>query len=181
MNLVQALLSEHSKAMSDKIVRHIGNDPKRFADLVRIYLAGPYRVTQRAAWPLSHCGGLHPSLIRLHLRKILKAVRAPGIHDAVKRNTVRMLQFIEIPKAHQGDVAAVCFEFLMNPKEPIAVRVFSMTVLANLAKLLPDLQGELRIVIEDQLPFGSPGFINRAKKILKDLKPGLAESQRIGR
>ena len=80
-----------------------------------------------------------------------------------------MFQFIDIPRAYQGDVAAVCFEFLMNPKEPIAVRVFSMTVLANLAKLLPDLQGELRIVIEDQLPYSSPGFMSRAKKVLKNL------------
>jgi hypothetical protein len=57
----------------------------------------------------------------------------------------------------------------MNKKEPIAVKVFSMTVLANLSKSSPDIKKELRIAIEDQLPYGSAGFVSRAKKVLKEI------------
>ncbi len=81
-----------------------------------------------------------------------------------------MLQFIPIPKSSQGQVASLCFKFLNDPKQPIAVRVFSMTVLANLAREVPELQRELRILIEDQLPYGSAGFVSRGRSILKKLK-----------
>jgi hypothetical protein len=62
-----------------------------------------------------------------------------------------------------------CFA-LLDPKEPIAVRAFSMTVLGNLAAQHPDLKKELRLVIESQLPYGSAGFVARAKKVLKQLE-----------
>jgi hypothetical protein len=45
-----------------------------------------------------------------------------------------------------------------------------MTVLANLAKKLPELKNELVPLIEDQMPFGSAGFISRGRKVLKELK-----------
>jgi hypothetical protein len=92
------------------------------------------------------------------------------VHDAVKRNVVRLLQFIEIPKQLQGLTADICFRFFHNKREPIAVRVFSMTVLSNLAKKLPELKNELIPLIEDQLPYGSAGFISRGRKVLRELK-----------
>jgi hypothetical protein len=44
------------------------------------------------------------------------------------------------------------------------------TVLANLVEKQPGLKSELRIIIEDELPYGSAGFLSRGKKILKKLK-----------
>ena len=83
---------------------------------------------------------------------------------------MRLLQFIEVPKHAQGLVANLCFTFLQNIKEPIAIRVFAMTVLVNLSKTLPELKNELISIIEDQMPYGSPGFISRGRKSLKELK-----------
>ena len=64
MNLVETITNEHSKAQCDKIVKYIGCDRSRFAQLVKVFLSGPYRITQRAAWPLSYCVELHPELVR---------------------------------------------------------------------------------------------------------------------
>ncbi|MBI1768424.1 MAG: hypothetical protein HY015_04640 [Bacteroidetes bacterium] len=170
MNLKQAALKEHSKSQCNKIVKYIGNDPKKFSELVDVFLAGPYRVSQRIAWPLSCCIEENTTLIHPHLTKVLKYAQRSDVHDSVKRNVVRLLQFIDIPKKHQGTVADVCFKFFNNAKESIAVRVFSMTVLANLAKQIPELKNELIPIIEDQLPYGSAGFVSRGRKVLKDLK-----------
>ena len=62
-----------------------------------------------------------------------------------------------------------CFKFLESSTEALAVKVFSMTVLSNLAKQYPEIVPEIKIVIEDQLPHQSAGFKSRAKKVLKDL------------
>lgn len=170
MNLCKSILKEYSKVTMTKIVDYVGDNPTRFKELVNIFLAGPYRITQRAAWPLSYSVRNHPAIIKPHLKKVLDHLEKPDIHDSVKRNTVRLLQDINIPKGLQGKVVDICFKYLSDPKEPIAVRVFSMTVLANLAKENPELKNEIIPIIEDQLPFGSAGFRSRGMKVLKDLR-----------
>ncbi|MEQ1587091.1 MAG: hypothetical protein ABL895_14485 [Cyclobacteriaceae bacterium] len=170
MNLVKVILYEHSKPQMEKIRRYVGTDVKRFAELVNVFLAGPYRVTQRASWPLSSCVEHNPSLIKPHLKKILGYLPKEGEHVAVKRNILRLLQYVTIPKSLQAKTINLCFDFLSNPQEAIAVRVFAMTVLANLAQENPDLKNEIILIIEDQLPYGSAGFLSRSKKVLKQLK-----------
>jgi len=44
-----------------------------------------------------------------------------------------------------------------------------MTVLARIVKREPELGRELRLVIEEQLPFAGAGFRARAKEVLKYL------------
>ena len=170
MNLIKEILKKHSKSQKDKIVNYVNNDPKRFADLVAVFLAGPYRVTQRAAWPLSYCVENNPGLIKPHLKKIIDFLGKPGEHDAVKRNILRVLQFIPIPKSLQGKTVDLCLSFLTDGKQPVAIRVFAMTVLGNIAKENVDLKNEIIIIIEDQLPYGSAGFVSRGRKTLKQLK-----------
>jgi hypothetical protein len=42
-----------------------------------------------------------------------------------------------------------------------------MTVLYRLIEKEPDLKKELRIILEDELPYASPAFVSRARKILQ--------------
>jgi len=169
MNLRDEILKEHSKKQTMKIVKYIGTDQKRFDELLRLFLADEYRVTQRAAWALSYCAIEHPELIQKHLKKIILNLEKP-VHVAVKRNTLRFIQFVQIPRTLQGRAAEICFRFLNDLKEPIAIRVFAMSVLANICQVHPELSNELRLSIEAQLPYGSAGVHSRAKKVLKSLK-----------
>jgi hypothetical protein len=169
MDLRKEILKEHSMTYRDRIVAYVGASKKSFADLIAVYLAGPYRVTQRASWPISVCVEKYPQLIGPHLKKLLTFVVKPGVHVAVKRNTMRLLQFVDIPKKFHGQVAEIAFNFLNDKKETVAVQVFAMTVLANIVKEEPDLANELRTIIEDRLPYASAGFRSRASKVLKGL------------
>jgi hypothetical protein len=54
MDLLKLLRAEHSKKQTDRIVHYIGADKDRFALLMKLFLQGEYRITQRAAWPLSY-------------------------------------------------------------------------------------------------------------------------------
>jgi len=169
IDIKKIVLKEHSRKMVLQIGKYVDNNPKKFKELIDIFLAGPYRVTQRTSWPISHLVEKNPSLILPHLNVVLNMLDRNDVHDAVKRNILRLLQFIDMPKKYYGRVVDRCFA-LMDPKQPIAVRVFSMTVLGNIAQELPDLKKELQLVIEDQLPYASAGYRSRAKKILKTLK-----------
>lgn len=167
MDIRKALQEEHSKKQCDSIVSYIGADQERFDMLVNIFLNGEYRLVQRAAWPLSYCVIAHPQLIKKHLKKILQNLKKPGIHNAVKRNTIRLLQEIEIPGPMHGTVMDICFQYLADPKEMVAVKAFSITVLGNLAEQYPEIIPELKLVIEDQLPHETAAFKVRAGKLLK--------------
>lgn len=170
MDLRKMLQNGHSKAQTYAIVSYIDNNPKRFKALVNMYLEGPYKITQRAAWPLSICVEQDPQLIAPHLKKILDYLKTPGTHDAVRRNTMRLLQFIQIPKRYHGQVAEICFKYLMDRRVAVAIRVFSMTVLSQIIKEQTGLREELKLILEDQLPYESPAFVSRATKVLKEIR-----------
>lgn len=166
MNLREFILEEHSKSHTTAIVNWVGNDKKRFAQLVDVFLDGEYRVTQRASWPLSLCVERHPELVLPHLGKLLRNLEKPGLHNAVLRNTMRLLQEIEIPEKYLGNLVDTCFSFVQKTETPIAVRVFAMTVLVNIVKREPELKREVRELIESLMEEGSPGIKSRGKKML---------------
>jgi len=169
MNIKAELLKEHSKAQAACVAEYVAKNPERFDDLMKLFFSNTYRVTQLAAWPLGICAEKHPHLVQPYLSQMIDNL-AKDVHDAVKRNTVRALQFIEIPEELLGEAANNCFALLESNKEPIAIKVFSMTVLGNICEKEPDLGQELKLIIEDQLPYGSAGFKSRAKKVLKKIE-----------
>ena len=168
MNIKDEILKEHSKQQAIKIVDYIGTDPKKFAELMHLFFDREYRTSQRAAWVVSHCIDRHPGLAKPHLRPMILNLRNE-VHAAVTRNTFRTLQFLEIPDDLVGETVDIGFTFLEARDQPIAVKVFAMTVLANICKKIPGLKKELSILIEDQMPYASAGFRNRGSKILKQL------------
>ena len=167
MELEKLLASEHSKKQCDRIVKYIGSDKEKFAELMRLFFNGEYRITQRAAWPMSYVVRDHPALITPYFKKLLDHLDKPGIHVAIVRNTVRLLQDVEIPARFQGRVMSRCFDYVAAPETPIAVKAFSLTVLENLSKKYPEILPELKDIIESQWDQATPAFRSRAKKALK--------------
>lgn len=170
MDLRTEILKEHSRRQAEKIARYALSAPSRFKELMDLFCSNEYRVAQRAAYALMVCTDEQPEIILPYLGRLLKNLRKEGIHDAIKRNTMRVLQDIHIPKKHQGAVLEAAFGFLNNKKEPIAIRVFAMTVIFNLSKLYPELGQELKLIIESEIDEGAlPAFRSRGTKILKAL------------
>jgi hypothetical protein len=167
MYLEKLLAEEHSKRQCDRIVKYIGKDKDRFAELMRLFFKGEYRITQRAAWPLSYVVRLHPEMITPYFKKLLDHLDKKGLHVAVVRNTVRLLQDVEIPAKFHGRVMSRCFDYVGAPDTPIAVKAFSLTVLQNLSQKYPDILPELKLIIEEQWDQAPPAFRVRARKVLK--------------
>ncbi|MBI5916202.1 MAG: hypothetical protein HY842_12570 [Bacteroidetes bacterium] len=162
------ILREHSKAQTMRIVHHIGDNPTLFDELVKLVLEGEKLVAQRAAWVLRYCTEAHPQLARPHVENLVKNLRNP-IHDAVKRNTVSLLETFPVPDELAGEAADILFRFVADPKEPVAVRCFSMTALLNICKNEPDLLEELRLTIEDMMPHSTAGLRSRGSRVLKQI------------
>ena len=166
MNLREEILREHSKAQCNKIVRWVGDSQKRFEELFHLFLTDEYRVNQRAAWPVSYCVIAHPSFIKNNFGKLIKNLRKPGLHDSVKRNSIRFLKHIDIPEKYHGEIMDICFGYLASPKEAVAIKVFSLIVLGKLSKKYPDIIPEIKVMIGEQLPHQTIAFKGQAQKLL---------------
>jgi hypothetical protein len=169
MHLPQELLTQSSKTHALRVAAHIGNDPGQFGTLMDVFFGGPYRLTQRAAAVMNYCVEAHPALIVPYLARLLAYCRGP-VPDAVKRNTMRLLQSQPVPEALEGELLEGCFELLHNASESVATKVFAMTVAHNLCRRHPDLGRELVFLIETQLPYQSAAFRNRGLKVLAALR-----------
>jgi hypothetical protein len=167
MDLHKLLAAEHSRKQCDRIVNYIGDDKDRFAKLIQLFFKGEYRITQRAAWPLSYCVRHHPELIQPYFKPLLDKLSRKDIPIAVTRNTLLLLQDTPIPKKYHGRIMSLCFDLLQSPGTPIAVKAFSLTVLGNLSKEYPDIVAELRLIIEAQWEQATPAFRSRARMIMK--------------
>ncbi len=163
------LEEEHSKRQRDRIVKYIGKDKERFGELMRLFFHGEYRITQRAAWPMSYCVQQHPELIGPYFKRLIDNLAKRGQHDSVIRNTMRVLQDLDIPEKYHGRLMTSCFDFIVSPETPVAIKAFSLTVLQHLSGTYPEIRPELKLIIQDQWERATPAFRSRAKKILSTI------------
>jgi len=170
MNIREEILAEHSRKQGLKIAGWIGNDKKRFSRFLDLFLHDEYRVVQRSAQVLGFIADEHPELIEQNIHKIVNRLFDDNIHIAVKRNVVRILQFVHIPENLHAKVINICMAYLSNPDETVAVRCFSMTVLTNLSKVYPELKSEIISVLNSRFMGSSAGLKARVKKVFKDLE-----------
>jgi hypothetical protein len=169
MKVREELHKEHSKLQVRKIARWVSNDPLRFAELMECFFSDDLVLSQRAAWAMNECAENHPELILPWLEQMIRNLDNP-VHDAVRRNTVRVMSYIDIPSDLLGLATSHCFNLLISPTEPIAVKAFSMSALLNITKKENGLKNELQIVVLDLMENGSPAIISRGKKVLAELE-----------
>ena len=167
MDLRATIRAEHSKMMCSHVVKWIGSNQERFDELFRLFLDDEPVIQQRAAWPLSYAAGDHPPLIQKHFGKLLRNLKKNDLHDSIKRNTMRLLQYVPVPEKFHGEVMNIAFDYIISPSENPAIKAFSLSVLENLSKQYPEIKQELKTIIEDRWEIESAAFRSRAKRILK--------------
>ncbi|HRD56911.1 MAG TPA: hypothetical protein PK504_02630 [Ferruginibacter sp.] len=170
MKLREEILKEHSKAQCNKIVEWVGKSQLRFDELFHLFISDENLVVQRASWPVSYCVENFPSLIDKHYTSLIKKLQEPGVHEAVKRNSMRLLEVAVIPEEHEGSIMDLAFQFLASPTASVATKAFSVSVLENLAKRYPEIIPEIKTILESQ-PNNKTASINaRAKRLFKKFK-----------
>ncbi|MDB5245814.1 MAG: hypothetical protein JWQ40_208 [Segetibacter sp.] len=166
MNVREEILKEHSLQHALKIAGYPCSSAENFDELMKCFLCNEYRVAQRSASSVAHCGKRNSALLKPYIKDLVAQLSGKDVHNAVIRNSVRILQDLEIPEEHHGEIINVCFGFIENPATPIAIKALSVTRLANMCKLYPEIKQALKVIIEDRMDFETPAFKSRAKKIL---------------
>lgn len=166
-DLPAELLRGNTRENRDRVTDWVGMDKKRMARLMDLYLHGEWRLAQLAAGVVCLVAEKHPSMLDPWLPALLKRIQQQDVHDAVRRCGMWTLQVVKIPPRLAGRIAQFSFEMLENVSQPIAMRVYAMTILVRLCKREPDLAREVRTAIETVLPYGTGAFQSRARRELK--------------
>lgn len=145
MNLREEILKEHSKSNALMIADYACESKKNFKELMKCFLDKEYHLAQRAAWSVSWAAQKKPGMILPHIKDIVAVLHKKNVHDAVIRNSVRVLQEIEIPEKYQGEVMDACFQFLESLSTAVAIKAFAMTTLFNLSKKYPEINTPVKI------------------------------------
>jgi hypothetical protein len=166
MNIREALAAEHSKRQTLRIVKYIGEEPARFAELMKVFLSDEYRPVQRASWSVNCCVEKHPELATPYFSKLISILERSDVHTGAHRNILRMFQFVDIPERYRGKLYDICTRFLDDPSRPVAVRVFALSVAAKIADGEQTLLNELKLLAQKHLPHTTVALRVRARRVL---------------
>jgi hypothetical protein len=167
-SLTDLLMVENSRRNTDLIADLVFNKPELFDELVSIYLRNEEPVSRRAVWVVDTVAEKNPHLLDSYLETIVEALPRFD-HDGLKRVSLRMLSRSPLPQNQLGELINLCFDWLVSPKETVAVKVYAMEILYRISQVEPDLKKELADSIEWRIAEGTPGFKNRGLKTLKKL------------
>ncbi len=168
MKLDDELIKEHSLAQAKKISLWAATSRTNLKQLMKAFFSYNKQVVQQASWTASKVYELKPEWFDVYIPQLIECLEKP-IHGSVRRNSLRILQSMEIPESYRGELIDILFPLLEDSKAEIAAKAFGINVAYNIVKDYPELAKELKIIIEDQLPYATPSFKSRAKKIIQKL------------
>jgi len=168
IRLGDLLMREQSRPNTDMVVNIILKRPELFSDLWSFMLDNNGIISRRAAWAADLCTEIDPGFLNGRLEALIEHLPSFS-SDGLKRHGLRILTRETLPESRFGVLADTCFKWLEAPSESIAVKVYCMEILMEIALALPEISRELRDIIEIQMEEASPGFRSMGRKVLKQL------------
>jgi hypothetical protein len=167
VNLFELVNQRKTKESTTQITQFIGKNKTRFQELIDFFINGNPKTSHTCSYAIIELAINNPDLLDSYHQKFINLLEDPSNPDGVRRNIARLYQTCIITDSIEGRLFEICVHLITNPKEPIAIRAYSMTVCERIAIKYPELNQELQSAIEATLPYGSAGMKNRGLKILK--------------
>lgn len=171
MKKIQEILYDSSRYAADCAVNAIEEKPSLFKEALELTFHSAYPMAMRAARVVQLYCEKHPAALDGKIDDVVQQIITAKI-DGVKRCMLKVIaECITLKRINDiGPLVNQCFNWLNDPKESVAVKIFCMDILEQACLLEPDLKYELQLSLINQIEFGSSGFKNKAAKLIKKLK-----------
>lgn len=171
MEVERRLLESLSRSTVDLLVQDAMQSKALFDKLLSLSFSDNKRLAWRAAWTLSHLHEKKPQLFEPHIIRMMEFLPQSNI-DGVKRSFIYILSntpFDEYPVSFIN----LCFDWMLSPKQPVAIQVYCMRILVRVCMVYPDFKSELIVSLENvNVADYSKGFASARKNVLKSLSKG---------
>jgi hypothetical protein len=161
-------LADSSQALAHLTANMVYDEPSFFKPLLDVALADTNPHAQRAARIVYICSSRFPELFQPYCSQVIRQIKNKRT-EGVIRNFLKIIAEVPVKLTNRDKSILInlCFDYLVSKEYPAAIRVFSMQVLFNLSREIPEIGEELFRILEEQLPEASAGYRSRAKRILK--------------
>lgn len=168
--IIKSALFDSSCVNADIVAKAIGDNEEYFKMAYNIAFTEAYPMSMRAAHVCQLCCEKYYNLIIPYMDELPLRLQTNKI-DGVKRCFLKIIAFY-IPEKKFGNIdklTEVCFNFMTDYSQSIAVRAYSMDVAFKLCQLEPDLQFELEEIARFELESPHPGMQSKAMKVLEKM------------
>lgn len=142
--------------------------PKDFENLVKLVFLDNDLISQKAAWLFRH-SVLSRKVLVIRNYNFLISNLATLNPDGAKRDVLRGFLDIPLQPLKMGLLTDICMKWLSSPECDVAVKYNSMRILEKIVKKYPELNGEFRAVLIDQLDKNTVSFRKYASQIIDKL------------
>lgn len=170
MILEHSLRGRLSKAAVNSAIKIIKEDKSSSLSLLPLLEDGHQGLKDNAAWVLGYRGHLFPDIMHAELNYFKELLLSQNCRDGLKRNFFRTAQFIQWSKNDAGTIVDLAFKYSFDRTAATAIRAFALTTLVNVIQDFPELALEVKLNLEEELPYAEGGYLSRATRELKRLQ-----------
>ena len=174
MNIRTQLLVAHSRNNADVVQRYVEQHPESLPELIACLGSDEVKVAQRAAMVVGNFGRDNPKALEPWWEDLVQAAD-DQVHNAIGRAVVRYFSELDLklPADLESRLVDRCLQAVLDPAEKTATSAFAMKFITDRAAKYPEHARRLNAALIRLIPSGSPGFQNRGRKILEQLKEHL--------
>jgi hypothetical protein len=172
------LSKHHSLKATTHLASQIVDENIPLKDVIDLCFHKNIQIGFRAAWCLEFVEVLSPKIF-LPFVNIFIRVYPDVKNESVQRHFSKIMMrltskifmsFYRLKPEDFENVLEISFEWLLNPKTPIAVQSNVMQIIFQLSDYQDWIKDELKIILEQKLLSNSAGLISKSKHLLKKMK-----------
>jgi len=152
------------------LISKMEQDKDYFEQVFKIALSTEYPYAWRAAWCVHKILPKYLSFLNQNVNSILKSFPHFS-HHGQQGCMIKVLNNLDYDLENSGQLIDQCIQFLNNENIPDYVKYYSMELLVNTAKKMPEFKDEFSFFIEEAIPKGRTYMIKvKAVKLLDELR-----------
>lgn len=166
----ESKLVDSSRFIADLVVAEIGSDTNKFAEVMELALRDKYPLSMRAARVIALTTEKNIELIVPHLQDMIDGLDTLRV-EGVKRSFLKILA--EMPVELNEDMIGLltdrAFNWLVDPKEAIAIRYYAIDILLKVVKQYPEIKIEFAEALNSILSNDSVALKTKCRKVINYL------------
>jgi hypothetical protein len=167
---LEDLLFDSSNETANRAAILVGENPEHFKTMLDFALLDKPKFAMRAMRVINLVTDKNPILLEPFIPEIAKSLsnyRTIGLKRGIAK--IFSEQDYDYDEDTAGHLVHICFNWLNDPAEAIALKIYSMTILYMISNAYPGIKPELISSIENEIPKNSAAVVSRGKKLLRKL------------
>jgi hypothetical protein len=169
--LYRSALYDSHRHTAEMMVVAVGGDPENFHVLYELAFSEKYPMNMRCANVCRHCCEHIPELIFPYLDELPEKIQQ-NTTDGVKRSFLKIYASNLHEKYFRNldKLTGLCFQYISDVKQALAVRAYCMDIAYKICRLEPDLMNELLSMAYFELESPYAAMQSKALSIIKRFK-----------